>query len=167
MKIISLTKGKFALIDDCDLELVGRYKWYAHKSDHTFYAFRWDGVIKKIVPMQNAILGITDSTTMGDHIDHNGLNNQRFNIRKCSNSQNRINTIGGRESIGMRGVCFTDNRFRSTIHYNGVCHILGYYKTNIEAALAYNEAAVKIHGEFAMLNTISHDFLRTAISYDR
>ena len=92
-----------------------------------------------------------------DHKDYNGLNNQRFNLRNCTHRQNQINKI----VISLapyRGVSWVLKRkkwkIKARIKVNGRNIHLGYFKTEEAAALAYNEAAIKYFGEFAVLNII-------------
>jgi hypothetical protein len=89
-----------------------------------------------------------------DHIDHNGLNNQKSNLRICTHGQNQMNKYYP-SATGLKGV-YKDRagRFRVTIESNGRKFHIGMYNTSEEAALAYNEAARKYHKEFAWLNKI-------------
>lgn len=90
-----------------------------------------------------------------DHIDGNPLNNQRENLRICNHNQNNFN-VGIRKDnkSGFKGVRFRDNRWTSRIRINNKEYHLGSFLNKIEAAIAYNEAAIKYHGEFARLNII-------------
>jgi hypothetical protein len=93
---------------------------------------------------------------MVDHVDGNGLNNQRVNLRSCSNSQNMMNS--GKRKNGTtskyKGVSRRPdlNVFRATIGINKKQIHLGYFKTEVDAAAAYNDAAKKYHGVFAFFN---------------
>ena len=86
-----------------------------------------------------------------DHIDHNGLNNQRSNLRNCTASQNRMNKICTSRS-GYKGVSLNEGLIQSRIKINGNTRHLGYFKTKELAAKAYDIAAKKYQGEFANLN---------------
>lgn len=89
-----------------------------------------------------------------DHIDGNGLNNVRSNLRVCSHIQNQRNRH--RFLGNFKGVTYhkRDKMFTSSIKFNSKANHLGYFKTEVEAAIAYNQAALKYFGEFARLNVI-------------
>lgn len=145
------------LIDNEDYKDVSRYRWSIHSPGiNKFYAVR--KVNKKIIKMNRYLLNITDPNIKCDHRDGNGLNNQRDNIRKCFQIQNTKNaTMHIDNKSGFKGVIWvaSKSKFRAGIMSNGHSFFLGYYNTAIEAALAYNEAATKYHGEFAQLNIIA------------
>ena len=90
MREIQLTQGQIALVDDEDFENLNQFKWYANKHGNTFYAgrnIRVDGKWKQVY-MHHTIL----NGKRIDHIDHNGLNNQKSNLRLCTQGQNMMNT---------------------------------------------------------------------------
>jgi hypothetical protein len=155
MKEIPLTQGKVALVDDEDFEELNKYKWRARKGKNTFYAKRsTKRPNQKTIEMHRQILGFP-AGFQTDHRDGNGLNNQRSNLRICTISQNQHNTgKQKRNTSGYKGVCFHKNakRFIALIMVNRKSTHLGYFNTAIEAALAYDAAAIKLHGEFAQLN---------------
>lgn len=107
--------------------------------------------------MHRIILGITDSKIIIDHIDHNGLNNQRHNLRICTYSQNACNRNPYRNtSSKYKGVTFykKTGKWRSVIRYNKKTYSIGSFDTEIEAAIAYNKKAIVMFGNFAGLNII-------------
>lgn len=92
-----------------------------------------------------------------DHIDGNGLNNQKANLRPCSRSQNMANQKIRTSSItGFKGVHFNkrDLVFTAFIRLNRKLKYLGSFKDAQDAAAAYNAAAIENFGEFAKLNKI-------------
>lgn len=110
--------------------------------------------------LHRIIMLVTDSKLKIDHIDGNPLNNTKTNLRVCSTAQNAKNTsLRRNSSTKFKGVSLikSTNLFRAyiTVDYKSI-H-LGCFKTSQEAAIAYNEAAVIYHGEFAKLNEVSFD----------
>ena len=94
MKEIPLTRGKVALVDDDDFEYLNAHKWYADPIRHTYDAKRRvrrpDGGWTSLY-MHHAILRVDAKCSEVDHVDRNGLNNQRLNLRAATCSQNRHN----------------------------------------------------------------------------
>lgn len=165
MKEIQLAEGKVALVDDEDFEYLNQWRWSVCKRPNTCYAFRYITVNKKIarIWMHRLILGLIDSKILGDHIDHNGLNNQRSNIRESTHSENSMNRMSYKGSTSkylgvylhtckQRGRVY--KKWRAEIGANKKKIFIGNYKTEEDAARAYNEAAKKYHGEFANLNIV-------------
>lgn len=153
MKEIPLSKGLFTQVDDADYEWLKQWKWSASKFNNNYYATRTDYTNgKKTILMHRLILN-TPKNLEGDHIDRNSLNNQRSNLRNANDSQNATNRIY-KSRTGYRGVCFhsRDKKFQVVISCRGKQRSLGYFDDPIEAAKVYDRAAIKYHGEFAILN---------------
>ncbi len=123
------------------------------------YARGGDPITKKRVYLHRYIFNITDTSIEVDHIDGNGLNNRRYNLRICEHRLNGKNKRKNKNKInGYKGVTkASKNRFQARITVDNVLIWIGSYKTQKEAAIAYNEAAVKHYGEFAKLNGIEND----------
>jgi len=155
MKTIPLTQDKVALVDDEDYCKVIKLKWFAQKgSNNNFYAInRGDGShsTRRFIAMHRFIMDAPANLQV-DHIDHNGLNNQKSNLRICTCQQNQTNkTAFGKSKY--RGVFFDEGRIRCAIKINGKYKYLkGSFKTEEEAAHAYDVLAKIHHGEFANLN---------------
>jgi HNH endonuclease/AP2 domain len=99
------------------------------------------------------IMNVTNSLQI-DHKDHDPLNNRRTNLRLATQSQNQHNTfVKANSKTGIKGIHRTKNgRYIARIMYQGKRLQLGYFQTSQEASEAYNKAAIKYHGEFALLN---------------
>jgi hypothetical protein len=92
-----------------------------------------------------------------DHINHNGLDNRKANIRPATRAQNNFNKLIVKRkdsSSKYKGVNWKKckKKWQARIHVNGECKFIGYFKDEIQAAKAYDKAAKKYHGEFASLN---------------
>jgi hypothetical protein len=161
MKTIPLTRGLVAFVDDEDFDRLSKHKWCARKDKNTFYAARnlyLKNSKRMGIQMHREILNLTNPIIQIDHKDHNGLNNQKNNLRICNNQKNSCNRRKRNDSIYSRykGVWFhvRDKKWQASIQVGGKRMHLGYFKSEIEAASIYNAAALKYHGEFALTNQI-------------
>ena len=164
MKEIKLTqakisKGKVALVDDADFDWLSHYNWNVIEVYRgRFYAVR-DSSLGINAFMHRVIMDATPGLTV-DHIDGNGLNNQRSNLRLCTASQNQSNRAKPKWksgcSSGFKGVHWypSQRKWECQICANGRRVHLGYFEDPREAAAAYNEAAKRLHGEFAFQNVL-------------
>lgn len=154
MKKIDLGRGLFALVDDCEYPELSKHRWRAQKGKNTFYAVRRDG--KKMVLMHRQILQLSGRFDFCDHIDGNGLNNQRENLRQCTIQENNINRRCYKNNAqGFKGVKqVSKRRYMARItHFEKIVY-LGTFDCPKKAAHAYNEKAKELHGEFAHLNSL-------------
>lgn len=157
-KEIPLTQGKVALVDIEDYDYLNQFKWYAQKcKNNLFYVVRnikKDG--KQIKLCMHREIMKTPKGMHTDHINGNGLDNRRNNLRICNSSKNQRNSGKHKNNTsGYKGV-FWHNRgkkWQASIGLNSKLKHLGLYSTKEEAAIAYNEAAKKYFGGFARLNT--------------
>ena len=149
MKEIFLTQGYITIIDDDDYEMVSKYKWYARKCGNILYASRCikrNGV-KTTLPLHCAILGYKQGYII-DHINGNGLDNRKENLRHLTIRQNAQNRHTEKSSK-FPGV-FWDSRakkWRSMIKINGDKKYLGSYADEKEAFNAYCSASLLFAGE--------------------
>ena len=160
MKEIQLTQGKVALVDDEDYDYLMKWKWHAVKYSNNFYAARTQKICegkKTAILMHRVIINNKNTKMHTDHINGNGLDNRKINLRICTHSQNLMNRGASiNNKIRYKGVSYIEkiNKFRVQIMVNKKNTTIGYYINPIDAARAYNEAAIKFHQEFANLNEI-------------
>jgi len=158
MKQIPLTQGMFALVDDDDFEALSKWKWHANKSKGNYYACRNSPRVNKkrtSIKMHRQIMNVPNDGLFIDHINGNGLDNRRENLRLCTNAENTRNSrVSSSNTTGYRGVSLhgPTKKFRARIKSDDGTIYLGHFKTAIDAALAYDFAAKRFHGEFARLN---------------
>ena len=160
MRKIPLTQGKVALVDDEDYEWLARYEWHASSAGHgLLYAAR------RIVPastgrqtttsMHVEIMGHGPLGTTVDHVDLDGLNNQRGNLRFATwSQQNQNQRVRKGRLVDFRGVY--PNRYgkpwRARIRVGNSVRHLGNTDAPDEAARMYDEAALSLYGPLARLN---------------
>jgi hypothetical protein len=150
-KYIPLTKGYIAIVDTADYEWLMQYRWTAQEKGGNVYASRhFNGTT---MYMHREITG-APADKLVDHIDHNGINNRRCNLRVCSAAENIRNSVGRSSSSRYKGVVWDKRRMKwlASTTINGKCKFIGHFKSEIEAAKAYDETAKKLFGEYAYLN---------------
>lgn len=155
VKEIQLTRGKVTLVDDEDYEHLMQWKW--HFNGHRYAVRRpsnINGKIQKLIFMHRIILNTPDDLYT-DHIDCNGLNNQKNNLRIVTKSQNGMNqkaSKGGASKYKGVNFCKRKNKWRARLKINQKSIFLGYYNMEDDAAKAYNERALSVFEDFAKLN---------------
>ena len=158
MKKITLTKNQYAMVDDTEYRNLSKHKWQANKQKHGWYAqrsIRRNGKLTKEY-MHRAIMKPEKGQQI-DHIDHNGLNNQKFNLRIVTHRENTLNRKPYENTTSRcKGVFLNKqkNLWISQIKINGKIHVLGYFHAEKLAALAYDLAARRVFGEYAYTNNI-------------
>lgn len=150
-RVIRLTKGMHTLVDECDYERLSQYKWYMAKSERNYYAVRNSG--RKRIRMHREITGAPEDKVV-DHIDNDGLNNRRSNLRVCTHKQNSRNARSHKGTSKYKGVCLHKQygKWQTAIGCDGKKVLIGYFDDETEAAKAYDEYARKLFGEYAYLN---------------
>ncbi len=150
MKEIPLTQGQVALVDDDDFEKICQFKWCAAKYTHLFYAtsrYRDEEGKYKNIKMHRLILNAKPNEIV-DHIDGNGLNNQKSNLRIVSRRQNAQNRHRPKSSQ-YPGVYWNKEKqkWNARINYGHKCVRLGYFKNEIDAFRAYYDEVLKLGEE--------------------
>jgi len=154
VRYIPLTQGKFTIVDAEGYDRFSKYKWHCRRSKNKFYAYRTERKTRKTIGMHREIIGAPPGLLV-DHIDGNGLNNRKSNLRLCTYSQNTYNRRPNRNSISKyKGVTYhkRNKKWEAKIIFNGKFIYLGGFDDEKEAALAYDRKAGELFGEFAYLN---------------
>jgi len=156
---IRLTRGKYALVNPDDYRHLSKHKWHAYPNGKTFYAARRatiNGIKNRYIPMHRAVLKVPDSMFV-DHINRNGLDNRKANLRPATHAQNSCNR-GKRSNRAYgskyKGVTARSERqcYQAQIRVNGNPIFLGSFRDEVQAAEAYDRAAKKYHRQYAVLN---------------
>lgn len=136
-------------VDTRDYPLVKKYRWWIAKTRHFVYART--KIRGKAVSMHRLILNLRKRQVV-DHMDHNGLNNRRGNLRAATPSQNSANRIRTIHTSRFKGVifCKLHGKYLARIGVNYKRIFLGYFDREKDAAAAYQVAAKKYFGDFAL-----------------
>ena len=162
MKEIPLTQGKFAIVDDEDYEWVMQWKWCATKNGKIWYVKRKNrnppptSIYLHREILQRKLGRLLPGREYTDHIDRNGLNNQRINLRAATPAQNNKHKRKDTLSKSKYWGCVWINedkkwsvRLRNT---DGTCLYLGRFTNEVEAARCFDQASMRLYGEFANVN---------------
>jgi hypothetical protein len=145
-------KGKFALVDDEDVQLVAKHTWYLCSTGYAtttvhISGSKKTGIVQKGISMHRLIMGFPKEQV--DHVNRDKLDNQRSNLRLASHTQNCWNADKQPSNTGYRGVRReSENVFSARVGQK----VIGYYRTAELAAQARDIEALKVRGEFAVLN---------------
>jgi len=151
MREIELTQGIIALVDDEDFEELRRHKWHAIKKGKFWYAVR--NVGRKRIFMHREILDAQPGQFC-DHINHDGLDNRRVNLRLCTRAENQWNSRSRPGTSHYKGVSFyrKTDKWRAQVMMAGETYHLGLFEKEEDAACSYDAAAREIFGQFACVN---------------
>lgn len=155
-KEIPLTQGKVAIVDNDVYEWASQWKWYAQKHRNTYYVRRgvWQTGKVLSVNLHREIMNAPKGVQV-DHINGDGLDNRRSNLRLATNTENSCNqSKQSNNTSGFKGVYWHKvvKKWQVCIRKNYHLIYIGYYNTPEEAALAYDKAALEHFGEFAKTN---------------
>jgi hypothetical protein len=150
IRFIPLTQGKFAIVDAADYEWLSQYKWCTVRNGNRTYAFRMEN--GKRFLMHREIMK-TPKGKVVDHMDNNGIDNRRGNMRNCSPRQNSWSRREGHASSSQyRGVYRCWGKWGAQVgHLWRHIHV-GLFNEEIEAARARDRKAIELHGKYAHLN---------------
>jgi hypothetical protein len=154
MRKIRLSNGMYAKVDDDDYEALKQIRWYSRRHRTTGKWYATSHGKGRSIQMHRLILDAPKEMQV-DHINGNGLDNRRSNLRLATSTENARNRDKFKNNTtGYKGVSRQKGRkkFRAQIYANGKAIYLGWYDTAREAALAYDRAVRKYHGEFGCTN---------------
>ncbi len=167
MKLIKLygklsDENSYAMVDDDDYDYLMQWKWNVRKNNRNSYATRheWHNGQAFHINMHKVVIDAKKGTIV-DHVDRNGFNNQKKNLRLATHSQNMANRRvkeGGTSSyMGVRKKTIKRlnhvyETYLAQIQKDKKFYHIGSFKTEVEAAIAYDKKAKELHGEFANLN---------------
>lgn len=155
MKEIELTQGWTTFVSDEDYDGLSKFKWYALRNGSNIYAARNEGrpPFRRTIQMHTVIMK-TPRGMKTDHINGNGLDNRRENLRICTHAENMRNSRPhSNNTSGFKGVAWNkrESKWVAHIRLNRKRIHLGYFDTAEAAATAYEKAARELHGEFSRI----------------
>lgn len=153
MKIIRLTKGMVTYVDDEDYEWLSKYKWQYSNGGYAKRTATLSNGEKKGLMMHREILSTPDDM-FTDHINGDKLDNRKSNLRFVDKKQNGMNARKTKSICASKykGVTWYRNKWRAKIGYNRQQITIGIFKLEILAAVAYDEKALEMVGEYARTN---------------
>ncbi len=160
MKEIAVSRGYVAMVDDEDFDRVSMYRWYPVTKGRVVYARTYlrkkEKNGGKRISMHALLLPVSEGFTV-DHVDGNGLNNQRSNLRPATKAQQlqncpKHNTARKLDSA-YKGVTEIRGAWFARLRDRGKLYMEGPFREEYDAAQAYNFMAEEHFGEFARMNT--------------
>lgn len=155
---IPLTQGEIAIIDSEDFHIVSGYRWHVSKYKNVQYALsaKWNKGNPSTILMHRLVMNLKRyDGLMIDHINMNGLDNRKINLRFTDFSLNAHHCkLLSSNTTGFRGIAWNNIRcaWQATIRVYGKRYFLGYYSSKRNAALAYDAAALRYKKDHATLN---------------
>ena len=158
MKEIQLSQGKVAIVDDEDYDYLIHKRWHCNLMNGKYYSRSYQLINDRysIISMHRFIMKPAKGVFV-DHINGDGLDNRKCNLRLCSIAENNCNRLKNKNNTsGYKGVIWHKmaNKWQAYIKYQNKKIYIGLFYNIEDAAIAYNRAALKYHGNFANLNQI-------------
>lgn len=157
-KKIPLPNGIFVIVDDEDYDFLMQWKWHVRSGGYVIREHHLGfvkGIRKRKRIYMHRVINNTPDSLETDHINGDKLDNRRINLRNATRHQSIINrgSVSG-SSSKYKGVCWRKDhhKWRAKIRINKKDINLGSFTSEIDAARAYDRAAIKYHGEYARLN---------------
>lgn len=151
-RYIPLTQNQNAIVDVEDFESLNRNNWCLWEGRNCRYAVRWEK--RLIIRMHREIMG--NSGPEIDHVDGDGINNKKSNLRACTHEENMHNSTRRVLNHHLRGANpvkgSKKSKWNSSIRYRGETIYLGTFSTEIEAHAAFRAKAIELRGEFTRLD---------------
>ena len=153
--------NEWAIVDKADYDALSQHRWLKHSKGYAYRSGKDENGVNKMILMHRQIMQPAPGLVV-DHINHDPLDNTRANLRTCTQRENMKNRkkvlekCGQATSSRFKGVYRyqykTTVKYKATIWCNGKQKHIGYFKTEVAAAKAYDKWARKLHGKFAMPN---------------
>lgn len=153
MKKIKLTQGKYALVDDIDFNYLNQWKWYYHKTGYAIRDVWYPSEKRREKVRMHRVIAKTPEDMVTDHVNQDKLDNRRSNLRICTTPENLFNRPAYKDRL-YKGTQKNGKKWVAKIVFNKRQYYVGIFKTELEAAEAYNNKAKELHGSFANLNQI-------------
>lgn len=154
MKKLKLSNGMYSLLDDQDYLWASEYRWMGRPYHSGWRVCREESRTGKTIYLHREITKAPTGLEV-DHVDGNGLNNTRTNLRVCTHSENGKNRrVNQNSKSGYKGVVWREHagKWQANITVDKKRIYLGYHDTPEQAAQAYDLASKQYHGDFAHLN---------------
>ena len=163
-RLIRMAQPRYAKVDPADYKRLRGYEWFCRNGKNSFYARRHvpggKGKKEALIYMHQEVIKVPKGMVV-DHINHDGMDNREANLRAATYSQNLCHRRkrSGAKYSKYKGVCWKkkNRKWVARIGLEKKEIHLGYFRSEIDAAKAYDRAAIKYHGDFACLNFSESD----------